>query len=285
MSHLLDWTRELMAAASRRWCRAASMPAAALIAVDPNGQEVKLTLRKYIIDVHIEDGFARTTIDQTYFNNQNWPARRDLLLPAAARCLAVAPGHVRRQRQGASSWKAAWPSATTPATSTKRSATPTATRPCSNGSTAAPSRCASFRWKPARKNGSSSATRKGCRCSTAPALPLPRRPQHGAGPRMGVQGRRQEWQPSIWSPATAIRHRTSGPGAESPAGHGDQARGNDYLARVSAKNIKPNQDVTLEIHEVPGQVGRLKPSPRAGLRTLAATRLASPASTTKATNI
>src|SRR5262249_17273550 len=28
----------------------------------------RLTLRKFHIDVHIEDGFARTTIDQTYFN-------------------------------------------------------------------------------------------------------------------------------------------------------------------------------------------------------------------------
>src|SRR5207245_11066947 len=40
----------------------------ALIAVDSSGQEAKLALRKYHIDVHIEDGFARTTIDQTYFN-------------------------------------------------------------------------------------------------------------------------------------------------------------------------------------------------------------------------
>src|SRR5262249_209911 len=44
----------------------------ALIAVDPFGQEVTLSLRKYKIDVHIEDGFARTTIDQTYFNNNSW---------------------------------------------------------------------------------------------------------------------------------------------------------------------------------------------------------------------
>src|SRR5207245_4126291 len=40
----------------------------ALVTVDPNGQEMQLSLRKYHIDVHIEDGFARTTIDQTYFN-------------------------------------------------------------------------------------------------------------------------------------------------------------------------------------------------------------------------
>ena len=41
----------------------------ALVAVDPDGQEAKLSLRKYHIDVHVEDGFARTTIDQTYFNH------------------------------------------------------------------------------------------------------------------------------------------------------------------------------------------------------------------------
>ncbi|MFO1044131.1 MAG: VIT and VWA domain-containing protein [Planctomycetaceae bacterium] len=37
--------------------------------VDPQGQEMKLSLRKFHVDVHIEDGFARTTIDQTYFNH------------------------------------------------------------------------------------------------------------------------------------------------------------------------------------------------------------------------
>src|SRR5262249_48926874 len=37
--------------------------------IDPSGQEAKLSLRKYHIDVHVEDGFARTTIDQTYFNH------------------------------------------------------------------------------------------------------------------------------------------------------------------------------------------------------------------------
>src|SRR5262249_52024398 len=41
----------------------------ALVAVDPEGQEAKLTLRKHHIDLHIENGFARTTIDQTYFNH------------------------------------------------------------------------------------------------------------------------------------------------------------------------------------------------------------------------
>ena len=39
-----------------------------MIAVDPYGEHARLNLRKFHIDVHIEDGFALTTIDQTYFN-------------------------------------------------------------------------------------------------------------------------------------------------------------------------------------------------------------------------
>jgi hypothetical protein len=71
-SHLLDWTRELMAAAESPLVPTSKYGGGALIAVDPNGQEAKLTLRKYHVDVHIEDGFARTTIDQTYFNHETW---------------------------------------------------------------------------------------------------------------------------------------------------------------------------------------------------------------------
>jgi ferric-dicitrate binding protein FerR (iron transport regulator) len=67
-SHLLDWTRDLMIAASSPLVPCSEHVGGALIAIDPNGQETRLTLRKYIVDVHIEDGFARTTIDQTYFN-------------------------------------------------------------------------------------------------------------------------------------------------------------------------------------------------------------------------
>jgi tetratricopeptide (TPR) repeat protein len=67
-SHLLDWTRELMAAAESPLVPDSKYTGGALVAVDPNGQEAKLSLRKYHVDVHIEDGFARTIIDQTYFN-------------------------------------------------------------------------------------------------------------------------------------------------------------------------------------------------------------------------
>jgi ferric-dicitrate binding protein FerR (iron transport regulator)/predicted Zn-dependent protease len=71
-SHVLDWTRDLMAAAESPLVPASRFDGGALVAVDPTGQEAKLALRKYHIDVHVEDGFARTTIDQTYFNFHPW---------------------------------------------------------------------------------------------------------------------------------------------------------------------------------------------------------------------
>lgn len=69
VSHLLEWTRDLMATAESPLVPASKHCGGALIALDPFGQEVNLALRNFHIDVHIEDGFARTTIDQTYFNN------------------------------------------------------------------------------------------------------------------------------------------------------------------------------------------------------------------------
>jgi tetratricopeptide (TPR) repeat protein len=68
-SSAVDWARDLMAAAESPLVPASRFGGGALVAVDPDGQEAKLSLRKYHIDVHIEDGFARTTIDQTYFNH------------------------------------------------------------------------------------------------------------------------------------------------------------------------------------------------------------------------
>ncbi|HYV34408.1 MAG TPA: VIT domain-containing protein [Gemmataceae bacterium] len=70
-SHQLDWTQELMAAAETPLIPRSQHAGGSLVAVDPSGQETKLTMRKYHVDVHIEDGFARTTIDQTYFN-ETW---------------------------------------------------------------------------------------------------------------------------------------------------------------------------------------------------------------------
>ena len=68
LTHLLDWTRDLVVADSPPLVPPSAYDGGALVAVDPEGQCAKLSLRKYHIDVHIEDGFARTTIDQTYFN-------------------------------------------------------------------------------------------------------------------------------------------------------------------------------------------------------------------------
>jgi hypothetical protein len=67
-SHLLDWTRDLMMAAETPLVPASTYSGGALVAVKATGQESRLSLRRYHVDVHIEDGFARTTIDQTYFN-------------------------------------------------------------------------------------------------------------------------------------------------------------------------------------------------------------------------
>jgi ferric-dicitrate binding protein FerR (iron transport regulator)/tetratricopeptide (TPR) repeat protein len=71
-SHALDWTRDLMAAADSPLVPGSRYGGGALVAVDPQGQEARLNLRNYHVDVHIEDGFARTTIDQTYFNDAPW---------------------------------------------------------------------------------------------------------------------------------------------------------------------------------------------------------------------
>ncbi len=67
ISHLVAWTRDLRQAAPL--VPASEHAGGSLIARDPDGQEARLQLRRYKIDVHIEDGFARTTIDQTYFNH------------------------------------------------------------------------------------------------------------------------------------------------------------------------------------------------------------------------
>ncbi len=65
----LEWTRDLLAAATGPLVPTSEYSGGALVTVDPNGQSNKLSLRKFHVDVHIEDGFARTSIDQTYFNH------------------------------------------------------------------------------------------------------------------------------------------------------------------------------------------------------------------------
>ncbi len=68
-SQALSWTRELIAAAETPIVPRSDHDGGSLIVVDPSGQEMKLSLRKFHVDAHVEDGFARTTIDQTYFNH------------------------------------------------------------------------------------------------------------------------------------------------------------------------------------------------------------------------
>lgn len=80
-SHVLDWTRELVAAAESPLVPATQYSGGALVAVDASGQEAKLSLRRYHVDVHIEDGFARTTIDQTYFNHHPWRLEGTFFFP------------------------------------------------------------------------------------------------------------------------------------------------------------------------------------------------------------
>ncbi len=68
-SQALSWTRDLIAAAETSLVPRSEHRGGSLIVVDPSGQEMKLSLRNFHVDAHIEDGFARTTIDQTYFNH------------------------------------------------------------------------------------------------------------------------------------------------------------------------------------------------------------------------
>ena len=69
-THAIEWIREPMAAAQSPLVPGSKYSGGSLVAVDPQGQETRLSLRKYHVNVHIEDGFARTTIDQTYFNHE-----------------------------------------------------------------------------------------------------------------------------------------------------------------------------------------------------------------------
>ena len=55
-----------------------------LVAKDPQGNDAKIVLRRFHVDVHIEDGFARTTIDQTYFNEERFPLEGTFRFPLPA---------------------------------------------------------------------------------------------------------------------------------------------------------------------------------------------------------
>jgi len=68
LPRLLDWTRDLASAP----LVPVSRHSGGSLSVHGEGGEERLSLRKYHIDAHVEDGFARTMIDQTYFNSANW---------------------------------------------------------------------------------------------------------------------------------------------------------------------------------------------------------------------
>ncbi len=79
LSHLVNWARE-----SLKQSELLVEPIEkenGLIAIDPYGQEARLTLRKYHVDVYIEDGIARTTIDQTFFNHNPWNTEGTFYFP------------------------------------------------------------------------------------------------------------------------------------------------------------------------------------------------------------
>ena len=65
----LWWVGDLMQASEVPLVPKSQYGGGAITIIDRNGQEARLSMEKYLIDVHIEDGFARTTIDQTYFNH------------------------------------------------------------------------------------------------------------------------------------------------------------------------------------------------------------------------
>lgn len=67
-AYVVEWVKDLMAAGSMV-IPSSEHSGGTITVLDPQGQEMKLSLRKFHVDVHIEDGFARTTIDQTYFNH------------------------------------------------------------------------------------------------------------------------------------------------------------------------------------------------------------------------
>ena len=67
-SHTVNWAREHLK--DKKLFEGDEKHASGeLVAVDPWGQQVRLELRRYHIDVVIEDGIARTTVDQTFFNH------------------------------------------------------------------------------------------------------------------------------------------------------------------------------------------------------------------------
>ena len=145
LSYLLDWTRDLMAAAESPLVPASNYSGGASSPSIRTARKRKLTLRKYHVDVHIEDGFARTTIDQTYFNHTASRLEGTFYFPlppdaSLSRLAMYVDGNADGRRHGRARSR--------PQRLRDHRHAAAATRPCSNGWTAAPSRCASSRWRP-----------------------------------------------------------------------------------------------------------------------------------------
>ena len=62
-AYVVEWVKDLMAAAGSIVVPTSKHVGGTVTVVDPQGQEMKLSLRKFHVDVHIEEGFARTTIE------------------------------------------------------------------------------------------------------------------------------------------------------------------------------------------------------------------------------
>ncbi len=67
----LDWARELFEESQAAMVPPSQYEGGALLVKEGDGSEARLSLRRFHVDVHVEDGFARTTIDQTYFNDED----------------------------------------------------------------------------------------------------------------------------------------------------------------------------------------------------------------------
>ena len=80
VSYLVSWAREALAQAERLVPKE-KRDTGQLVAVDPWGQEVNLSLRKYHVDIYIENGIARVTVDQTFFNHMPWQIEGTFYFP------------------------------------------------------------------------------------------------------------------------------------------------------------------------------------------------------------
>ncbi|MEM6989016.1 MAG: VIT domain-containing protein [Myxococcota bacterium] len=71
LSHTLLWAKESLSGLVDR--DAEPLRRGNLVARQPrSGAEWPLPMRELVVDVHVEDGVARTTIDQTFFNHVAW---------------------------------------------------------------------------------------------------------------------------------------------------------------------------------------------------------------------